>query len=70
MMPSADSRQMIRIIMVHSATFDEPIQSSAMKSRLSQRSTSFTGPLNWNMRFITTATIGIASTKGTKTMMR
>ena len=70
MMPSADSRQMIRIITVHSATSDEPIQSSAMKSRLSQRSTSFTGPLNWNMRFITTAMIGMASTKGTKTMMR
>jgi len=61
---------MMRIITVHRATSDEPIQSSAMKSRLIHRSSSFTGPENWNMRFITTATMGIASTKGTKTMIR
>ena len=60
MMPSADSRQMISSITVQSATSEEPIQSSARKSRPSQRSTSLTGPLNWNIFFITTAMIGIA----------
>ena len=60
MMPSADSRQMISSITVHKATSDEPIQSSARKSSPIQRRTSFTGPLNWNIFFITTAMIGIA----------